>query len=303
LECCELVAPVLEKNSPLRIILTILMRPIERSFVLFSFVVALLMLGCAIESATPAKGWIPEEVSGVTTFLDKFAADSGITMVAILPGAYSMGSPDDEAGRATREGPQTHVTISRPFFLGVTDVTQAQWTAVMGSNPSYFKGDARPVEQVSWDDAMAFCEKLTEREREAGRLPAGWEFTLPTEAQWEFACRAGTAGARYGDLNDIAWFVGNSGHATHPVGTKQPNAWGLYDILGNVYQWCLDWYGSYPGGNVTNPVGSAFGRNRGNRGGCWDFTADCCRSAYRAFNGRDCRSDILGFRLALCPVR
>jgi formylglycine-generating enzyme required for sulfatase activity len=228
-------------------------------------------------------------------FVAKFAAENGLPMVQIAPGEFTMGDRDD--------GPPHSVTISRPFFLGATNVTQAQWTAVMGYNPSSFKGDTLPVESVSWDDAISYCKKLTERERAAGRLPPGWEFTLPTEAQWEYACRAGTTGDFAGDLDAMAWYAKNSGGTPHPVGTKQPNAWGLYDMHGNVAEWCADWYDSYPSGSITDPAGPASGALRVNRGGSWLVTEEFCRSAARWRNPHQFRDHFLGFRLALSSSR
>ncbi len=213
-----------------------------------------------------------------------------------------MGSPLEEAGHVANEGPQTKVTLTRDFFLGATVVTQAQWTALMGVNPSVFKGDDRPVERVSWNDAIDFCGKLTERERAAGRLPAGFIYTLPTEAQWEYACRAGTTGPRAGDLDAMVWYTRNSGNTTHPVATKQPNAWGLYDMNGNVMQWCLDKTGPYPGGAVVDPVGSAFGTSHILRGGSWNGDPALCRSASRVSNAPAVRYNRVGFRVALCAV-
>jgi formylglycine-generating enzyme required for sulfatase activity len=183
-------------------------------------------------------------------------------------------------------------------------VTQAQWEAVIRNNPSGFKGADLPVEQVSWDDAMAFCRRLTERERAAGRLPDGYVYTLPTEAQWEYACRAGTTGPYAGDgnLDDMGWYSQNSGNTTHPVGQKRPNAWGLYDMHGNVWEWCRDWYGNYPGGLVRDPTGPASGSYRVNRGGCWNYPATECHSASRYFLGPGDRLYFFGFRLALSPT-
>lgn len=245
---------------------------------------------------------IAEELKTVTAFAAQFAAGSGITLVPITPGEFMMGTA---SGGSSDERPPTRVTISRPFFLAATEVTQAQWTAVMGgSNPSNFIGDTLPVENVSWDDAMAFCKKLTERERAAGRLPAGWRFTLPTEAQWEYACRAATTGDYAGDLDAMAWYDKNSGSKTHPVGMKQANAWGLSDMHGNVWEWCLDWYGSsYPGGSVTDPSGAASGSERVGRGGGWFYVADVCRSAFRIHASPAFRGYVLGFRLALVTLR
>ncbi len=240
---------------------------------------------------------IPVELTGLLSHL---AADPGITLVAIPAGTFLMGSPTDEADRGDDEGPQTRVTLTEDFFLGATDVTQGQYEAVMGTNPSDFKtaGKNAPVENVSWDNAVAFCQKLNQRERATGRLPSGYTFTLPTEAQWEYACRAGTTGAYAGDPAEMAWYGDNSGGTTHPVGTKRPNAWGLYDMTGNVYQWCLDWYGKYPGGNVTDWAGPATGRARVLRGGSWYYTEAYCRSAYRDFDPGFI-GNILGFRVAL----
>ena len=223
-------------------------------------------------------------------------------MVYIKPGTFTMGSPNSEEGHTELESPQTRVTLTRGYWLGKTEVTQAQWEALMGSNPSNFKGADRPVERVSWDDAMEFCRKLTERERLAGRLPEGYEYTLPTETQWEYACRAGTTGDYAGNLDEMAWYGSNSGGATHPVGQKQPNAWGLYDMLGNVYEYCRDWNNSYPGGSVMDLSGPPSRGFIGFRGGFWG--AFDCRSADRLFStgNSNIRYEVAGFRLALAPT-
>jgi len=195
------------------------------------------------------------------------------------------------------------VTLTQPFFIGVYEVTNTQWQQVMGSVPSEWKDGGRPVETVSWEDAVDFCQKLSKlpAEKSAGRM-----YRLPTEAEWEYACRAGTTTAySFGDneslLGGFAWFARNSGKQTHPVGQKKPNAWGLYDMHGNVEEWCSDWWGDYPGGEVTNPQGPSSGSTRVLRGGSWNFSARFCRSALRprvALSGRD---GSLGFRLALSP--
>ena len=230
--------------------------------------------------------------------------DLNLEMVYIRPGTFTMGSPVTEQGRNDDEIQHT-VILTEGFWLGKTVVTQAQWEAVMGGNPSKFKNAGRdaPVEQVSWDDAMQFCRKLTERERQAGHLPEGHEYTLPTEAQWEYACRAGTTGpfAGNGDLDSMGWYNQNSGNTTHPVAQKQPNAWGLYDMHGNVWEWCRDWYGHYPGGSVTDPTGPSSGSDRVLRGGSWYSGAAYCRSADRYWFSPGDRYIILGFRLALAP--
>lgn len=230
---------------------------------------------------------------------NRTVADLKLELVWIKPGTFTMGSPVDEKGRNKAEGPQMTVTLTKGFWLGKTHVTQAQYEAIAGSNPSHFKdvGPDAPVERVSWLDAMAWCKKLTERERAAGRLPAGYAYTLPTEAQWEFACRAGTTEAHAGDPAAMAWHKDNSEDTTHRVALKQPNPWGLYDMYGNVLQWCFDWYGNYPGGAVTDPTGPASGHFRMARGGSW--RVEIFRSASRGGGSPGRRDYTLGFRLAL----
>lgn len=171
----------------------------------------------------------------------------------------------------------------------------------MGNNPSNLKGGNLPVETVDWAEAMEYCRKLSERERSAGRLPEGYIHTLPTEAQWEYACRAGTTGEYAGNLDAMGWYANNSGNSTKPVGTKQANAWGLHDMHGDVYGCCLDWNGNYPGGSVTDPTGPSSGSSRVFRGGSWDAVAGYCRSANRDKVWLDNRYNFLGFRLALAP--
>jgi formylglycine-generating enzyme required for sulfatase activity/predicted Ser/Thr protein kinase len=222
----------------------------------------------------------------------------GVTMelVLIRPGKFIMGSPDSEKGRVVHEGPQHEVTISKPFYMGVTEVTQEQYQAIMGKNPSGWKGATNPVENVSWDDVAQFCKKLSEKTRQAVRLP--------TEAEWEYACRAGTQTASsFGDdpfaLGDYAWWDGNSDKTTHPVGQKKPNAWGLYDMHGNVCEWCADWYGDYPNGAVKDPQGPASGTYRVLRGGCLLTTPSVDRSALRVLDPPSKRSGIYGFRVVV----
>lgn len=222
----------------------------------------------------------------------------GLTLIGITVGRYQRGSATGEAD----EKPVHTVVFSRGYWLGKTEVTQAQWQSIMGSNPSYYKGADRPVEAVSWEDAMAFCRRLTERERAAGRLPAGFAYTLPTEAQWEYACRAGTTGDHAGNLDEVAWYKENSDGQTQPVGRKQANAWGFQDMHGNVWEWCLDWYGGYPSGTVTDPAGPESGSSRVSRGGGFSSRATSCRSAFR-FGYSGGRNGSLGFRLALSSVR
>ena len=213
----------------------------------------------------------------------------GMEFVWVPAGEFRMGSTSEEAD--ADEQPVTQVRISRGFWLGQYEVTQGQWEAVMGSNPSRFSGCGQcPVEHVSWNDAQEFIGRLNERS-------GGNRYRLPTEAEWEYAARAGTTGDRYGNLDAIGWYWNNSGVRTHPVGQKAPNAWGLHDMLGNVSEWVEDWYGDYPGGTVTDPRGPASGSRRVNRGGGWVINAGYCRSSLRRIGPPGIRIDNLGFRL------
>ena len=248
----------------------------------------------------PPSGRAAVSVSGeraVPLAAQRSLSAMGIDMIACAGGTFSMGSRSG----GSDEQPVTTVTLS-PFWLAKTEVTQKQWEAVMGGNPSHFKGGQLPVEKVSWDDAMEFCQKLTEQERQAGRLPTGTIYTLPTEAQWEYACRAGTTGDYAGEVDAMAWYYKNSGAATHAVGTKQANAWGLHDMHGNVLEWCLDWYGPYFGGRVTDPKSVPSGSFRVSRGGGWGLEASLARSAIRYSNYPDYRYINIGFRPARSSV-
>lgn len=228
-------------------------------------------------------------------------------MVPIPAGTFTMGSPPGEVGRNADEGPQTHVTLTKAFWLGRHKVTQAEYQSVLGVNPSNWVGEDLPVERVSWNDAVAYCEQLTQREREAGRLPPGWEYRLPTEAQWEYACRAGTTtrfsfGDADADLGKYAWYDANSSGRTHPVGQKSSNPWGLSDLHGDVWEWCADLYGPYRGGSVTDPTGLGTGFYRVVRGGAWNTGARDCRSAVRDWYFPLRTYRFIGFRVALVPV-
>ena len=232
-------------------------------------------------------------------------------LVWIKPGSFTMGSPGVEKDRASDESPQNHVTISHGFWMSKYETTQGEYQEIMGVNPSKFVGPAnRPVEFVGWEDATNYCAKLTHRERVVGRLPPGFAYRLPTEAEWEYACRAGTTTRfGYGDdpdyahLGDHAWYDPNSDSQTHPVGLKKPNAWGLYDMHGNVWEWCLDWYGNNPGGSATDPKGPSAGLYRMFRGGCWNGYGRSCRSAFRYIFSPVTKRNNMGFRVVLAPVQ
>jgi formylglycine-generating enzyme required for sulfatase activity len=233
------------------------------------------------------------------------------TMVWIEPGEFTMGSPADEVGRyLDKEEPLTHVILTRGYWMGRYEVTQGEYQDVVGSNPSLFKGNLqRPVEDVTWFNAIDYCTKLTAREREAGNLPEDFEYRLPTESEWEYAARAGTTTRfSYGDdpdyesLGDYAWFQDNSGLRTHPVGQKLPNPWGIYDLHGNVFEWGSDWFGKLPGGSVTDYQGPESGTDRIIRGGYWDSVPAFCRSAMRVHFIPSVRISYLGFRVILAET-
>jgi formylglycine-generating enzyme required for sulfatase activity len=221
----------------------------------------------------------------------------------VYPGTFLMGSPWSEEDRGGDEI-QHSVVLTHGFWLSDHEVTQAEYSGVMGSNPSWFTGNLNlPVERVSWNDAVLYCQKLTERERAAGRITAQQAYRLPTEAEWEYAARAGTTGARHGDLSSIAWWAGNAGNQTHPVKQRSANAWGFYDMIGNVWEWCADRYGTYQSGSVNDPVGPVSGLHRVCRGGDWDDGAWRQRSARRFMYEPVESGNGLGFRPVLSAVR
>jgi len=267
---------------------------------------------------------------------------TALEMVWISAGTFVMGSPSTEPGRQPDEGPRTTVTFTKGFWLGRTHVTVGQWKNVMGTDvrgqlvklinddepheiagkrqtrreymrfTTLFRSDL-PMYFVSWEDAQEFCRRLTAIELAAGRLPKGYEYALPTEAQWEYAARGGTRTATYAPLETIAWYDANSSQGyegkgfkvsggiagPRSVAGKAPNNWGLYDMTGNVWQWCRDWYGPYPGGKLVDPTGPATGTMRVNRGGSFGSAAADERSASRAGNPPMEASAYRGFRLAL----
>ena len=249
---------------------------------------------------------------------------NGVTMklVRIPAGTFTMGSPPTEPGRNPNEGPQHGVTISKPFYMGVYTVTQEQYEQVMGTNPSTYKGANNPVETVSWDDATEFCKKLSQKK--------GRKVRLPTEAQWEYACRAGTTTAYntgltlslgQADCDFSASSVGPPGNweklkdwvrslfpapkrnqgGPRPVGSFKPNSFGLYDMHGNIFQWCADWYleDSYVNSPKADPKGPENGEFRVQRGGSWDDLPRTCRCAFRSWGSQAFWDDNIGFRVVL----
>lgn len=240
----------------------------------------------------------PKEEKLPKTIPEELLTNSiGMTFVPIPEGTFLMGSPRNEPKRVDDEA-QHRVTITKPFYLQTTEVTQGQWKKVMRDNSSCFKdcGDDCPVEQVSWNDAQEFIKRLNKMEN-AGK------YRLPTEAEWECACRAGSttafsSGDNVNSLRDYGWYLDNSERRTHPVGQKKPNAWGLYDTHGNVWEWCHDWYRDYPSGEVSDPKGPPTGDFRVLRGGSLYNNAWNIRSANRDRALPDLRGDRVGFRVA-----
>ena len=222
-----------------------------------------------------------------------------LELVLIPAGEFDMGSPSSEIARENDEGPVRRTQISSPFYIGRCEVTQAQWRAVMGYHLIHFRGPDMPLDSVTWANATEFCTRLSERQPGT--------FRLPTEAEWEFACRAGSTtaysfGANPSSLIEHAWFYTNSKNKTHPVGQKKPSAFGLYDMHGNVWEWCSDWYDEYLAEATVDPTGSPEGSSRILRGGSWFCTPGPCRSANRGWNTPSIRDNDVGFRIVMeCP--
>ena len=243
--------------------------------------------------------------SGSASVTFNFRASLATEMVNVSAGTFNLGSPANEPGRSPDEGPQTQVVLTRGFMIGKYEVSQAEYQAVRGTNPSLSVVDpTRPVEAVSWRDATNFCSLLTGRDRASGRISANSFYRLPTEAEWEYAARAGSSTAySFGNdpslLGQYAWFSTNGVGITHPVGQKLPNAWGLFDTAGNTWEYCSDYYGAYPGGAVIDPQGPSTGNSRVLRGGSWNSSQSDCRSAVRLQIMESDRHTDVGFRIVL----
>lgn len=243
-------------------------------------------------AAVPTINEVAQQVSSSSSSSVSFGGNTisipvkngiNIEMVKVEAGTFMMGATSEMQDPYDDEKPVHQVTLTNDYYMGKYEVTQALWKAVMGSNPSAFEGDDLPVEWVSWDDCQEFISKLNSM--------TGRKFRLPTEAEWEYAARGGKKSRGYqysgsSNISDVAWYQENSAKKTHPVGTKQANELGIYDMTGNVWEWCQDWHGSYVSLPQTNPTGANSGSKRVVRGGAWGFMERLCRSSYR-YNDAD----------------
>ena len=236
----------------------------------------------------------------VTKKTDLSLTVSGVSfdMVYVEGGSFDMGATTEQGGDAWDDEKPVHRVTLSDYYIGKCEVTQELWEAVMGSNPSHFKGAQNPVERVSWNDCQEFVSRLNSL--------TGRTFRLPTDAEWEYAARGGNQSSHYkysgsGNIGNVAWYDDNSGSSTHAVGTKSPNELGIYDMSGNVWEWCSDWYGGYSAGAQTNPQGPSSGSGRVLRGGSWGYGARSCRVSSRSDNDPSYRNYDCGLRLALVP--
>ena len=265
--------------------------------ILFAPLLSLLLGGVLVVSCgdDDAQTSSSDQNGGTPAFdgKDKVYTVNGVSfkMIAVKGGTFQMGIDDGYEWEK-----RVHQVTLSDYYIGETEVTQELWNAIMGSNPSSHMGDMqRPVERVSWDDCQTFISKLNQL--------TGATFHLPTEAQWEYAARGGNKSKGYtysgsNAIDDVAWYNDNSDRMTHPVKTKAPNELGIYDMSGNVFEWCSDWYGSYSSAAQTDPTGPATGFYRVRRGGSWDDIAASCRVAYRISGAPTNTINYLGLRLA-----
>ena len=264
-----------------------------------ALVVAAIAIGVAVFVFSPSNASKGTESTEAKAFENKTFTVNGVSfdMIAVKGGTFTMGCTSEQSDCWGDEKPTHNVTLS-DYYIGKFEVTQELWQAVMGSNPSDFKGNNLPVEQVSWNDVQEFITKLNQK--------TGANFRLPTEAEWEYAARGGNKSNSYkysgsNTIGNVAWYWDNSNSETHQVGTKSPNELGIYDMSGNVWEWCQDWYGDYSSGSQTNPIGSSSGSFRVLRGGSWNNRARLCRVSLRNYYFPDRGSYYFGFRLVLVP--
>jgi len=251
--------------------------------VIFTPMSARLSLPSGAAGMVPTDAGVRSQSSGSNE--SKVNPKDGLTYIWISPGTFQMGCSPADGECPENQKPMHQVTISRGFWIGQTEVTQEAWQPIMGTNPSWFKGAKLPVESMSWDEAKNYCQVVGMR--------------LPTEAEWEYAARAGSSQDPYGDLDQIAWYADNSRNMTHPVGTKQANPWGLHDMLGNVWEWVEDWFAvHYPDGSATDPKGPESGKVRTLRGGAWSMVRRSAHSSFRGGPGPAIPGNHIGLRCA-----
>lgn len=256
---------------------------------------ALAMMLCAVAwGGDVAKDARPESHKAGATREVEIGKGQSIELVWCPPGEFEMGSPVGELGRCDDEGPRHHVTLTKGYWIGKYEVTIAQWVAVMGKNPCRDAAGNLPVNRVSWTDCQAFVQKLSKK--------TGVHFRLPTEAEWEYACRAGTSTPFAGEKGGLlCWHIANSDRRNHAVGTKKPNPWGIYDMHGNVWEWCQDLYDPYSEESVVDPTGPKSGEEYIYRGGCsWRPMLDS-RSAFRNYDAASYKQGRLGLRVVVVP--
>ena len=265
-------------------------------------VVSKVIMGADPQSVTISEGGMTDVNLTLTkrAYANYVETAKGLNMKMIFVegGTFQMGATSEQGSDAYDDEKPVHSVTLDSYYIAECEVTQAQWCAVMGTNPSYFTGDNKPVEQVSWNDAQEFCRKLSQL--------TGKRYALPTEAQWEYAARGGnkSKGYKYSGSNtisDVAWYSSNSSSQTHSVKQKQPNELGLYDMSGNVYEWCSDWYGDYSSSSQTDPTGPSSGSIRVLRGGSWNYLAGGCRVSIRVSINPSYSFNHVGFRLVCLP--
>ncbi len=287
---------VSEESNPVALAATTTSPAMKKAMILGGMVLALML----IASVTTAIVMLNSDGGDAHSSPKAITNSIGMTLVLIPPGDFVMGSPKTEYVDWPEYEAQHHVILTKGFYMSATEVTQSQWSAVMSNNPSQFKGDDLPVDRVTWEEAVAFCRKLSQMESRTYRLP--------TEAEWEYACRAGTTtayceGGTEADLSVVGWYSsyanGDIQKAPHPVGQKKPNPWGLFDMHGNVWEWCSDWFVARPLRNATDPKGPDYGTLRVLRGGSWANPPLGCRSAYRSRDKPDSRDYTNGFRVVM----
>jgi formylglycine-generating enzyme required for sulfatase activity len=275
------------------------MKPLAASWAIESWMIALGLKSEKVKKAMPRSSIQKNiQIDSSQDWAIRTVGTIDLKMIRIQPGRFTMGS--DNGYHNER---QAHlVQLTQAFWIGETQVTQEQWKNLRRRNPSQKKSPDHPVDSVSWNDCIKFCQQLNKKEESVGGMPPNYHYRLPTEAEWEYACRSGTETDYAGILTDMAWFSGNSIGESQSVAQKNANAWGLYDMHGNVWEWCYDNYSDYRPETQVNPVVGNKGVPRIARGGSWFSNAKTCRASFRRGFGPDCINETMGFRVVLAPM-